>query len=155
MAFAIHILQIAPTKNSEIKALEALYEKRLQPFAKLTELSLTASVSDQRARVQEEEKELFLNKLDPDATLLCLDETGKSLSSEEFADWLGRQKDLGPGKLQCLIGGSHGLHPDLKQKADLVLSLSKMTFTHEMVRPFFKEQLYRAFMILSGKTYHK
>lgn len=151
----IQILQIAPTKDSHLLALEQEYEKRLQAFAQLESLSLPASKSDQRAACQADEKECFLKKLNSKATIVALDEQGQELSSPAFADFLRKIKDFGPGKIQFLIGGSHGLHPDLILAADHRISLSKMTFTHEMVRVFLKEQLYRAFTILVGKTYHK
>ncbi len=151
----IQILQVSKTKDANLAALEAEYEKRLQSFAKLESISLPASKSDERARVQSDESELFLAKLDKDAAILALDEHGQELSTEEFAELLRKERDFGAGKIQFLIGGSHGLHPDVLKAAKKTLSLSKMTFTHEMVRVFLKEQIYRAFTILAGKKYHK
>jgi 23S rRNA (pseudouridine1915-N3)-methyltransferase len=151
----IQILQIAPTKDKNIAALEAEYEKRLQPYAQIETISMPASKSDTRNRVQSDEKGLFLQKLNEDSFVIALDERGQQLTSEEFAALLGQQRDFGPGKVQFLIGGSHGLHTDVLAKAHKKLSLSKMTFTHEMVRVFLMEQLYRAATILVGKKYHK
>lgn len=151
----IQILQIAPTKEAALRTLEQEYEKRLSAFSKLETLSLPASKKDERQAVQEEDLKQFAPKLDPDAYLIALDEQGTQKTSEEFAKTLAQVRDFGPGKIQILIGGSHGLHPDLLAKAKLQLSFSKMTFTHEMIRVFLKEQLYRAFTILAGKTYHK
>ncbi len=151
----IQILQIAPTKDANLKALEAEFEKRLQPFFKLETLTLQASKKDEREAVQEEERLRFLEKWDQGAYVLALDERGNQLSSEAFADFLQKERDFGSGRLQILIGGSHGLHPDLLQKAQSRLSFSKMTFTHEMIRVFLKEQLYRAATLLAGKRYHK
>jgi 23S rRNA (pseudouridine1915-N3)-methyltransferase len=159
----IEILQIASTKNSQIAALEADYEKRLKNI--ITELKVTtlqASKKDQREAVHEEEKERFLEKLKASksgsqgsSVLIALDERGKQHTTEKFAELLKDIRDFKGGKVQMLIGGSHGLHPDLRAKADHVMALSKMTFTHEMVRIFLKEQIYRAAMILSGRKYHK
>ena len=151
----LQILQIAASKDKNIKALEADYEKRLKPYLKLESLSLSASKADDRSRAQAEERDQFLSKLKDDHTLIALDETGKQMSSPDFAKLLKDQRDYGPGKLQFLIGGSNGLHPDILKSAHYTLSLSKMTFTHEMVRVFLKEQLYRACMINAGKRYHK
>ena len=151
----IQILQIAPTKDRNLAELEQEYEKRLSAFAKLETLSLPASKKDERQSVREEDLKQFLPKLDPDAYLIVLDEHGAQKTSEEFAETIAQIRDFGEGKIQILIGGSHGLHPDLLAKAKLKLSFSKMTFTHEMIRVFLKEQLYRAFTILAGKTYHK
>ncbi len=151
----LQILQFSPTKDTNLLALEQEYEKRLRPYLKLESLTLPASKSDQRAKAQEEEWKILEPKLDAHATLIVLDEGGIQLGSPEFAKRLEQERDFGPGKIQVLIGGSHGLHPKAIQAAKLHLSLSKMTFTHEMVRVFFKEQVYRAFMILAGKPYHK
>lgn len=151
----IQILQIAKTRDANLAVLEAEYEKRLQPFAKLESLTFSASKSDERNRAQEDEAKHFLAKLDRDATLFALDERGSLLTTEDFAAALKKIRDLGPGKLQLLIGGSHGLHPTVLAAVHKTVALSKMTFTHEMVRVFLKEQLYRAFSILAGKKYHK
>lgn len=151
----VQILQIGETKDANLKALEAEYEKRLQPYMKLESLSLPACKKDDRSTAREEERKLFEAKLDPKAVLVVLDESGKELTSEIFAQGLEKIRDFEGGSIQFLIGGSHGLHPSLLERAKLTLSLSKMTFTHEMVRVFLKEQLYRACMILAGKTYHK
>ncbi len=151
----IQILQIAPTKDANLKALEAEFEKRLQPFFKLETLTLQASKKDEREAVQEEERLRFLGKWDQGAHVLALDERGSQITSEGFAELLRQQRDFGTGNLQILIGGSHGLHPELLQKAHAQLSFSKMTFTHEMIRVFLKEQLYRAATLLVCKRYHK
>ena len=151
----IQILQIAQTKNKNIVALEEEFEKRLTPFAKLETVTLPASKLDERDKVQKEEHNKILLKINESAYVIALDERGKELTSEDFAELIRHQRDFGPGKIQFIIGGSHGLHPDVRAKAHQSLSLSKMTFTHEMVRVFLKEQLYRAFTILAGKTYHK
>lgn len=151
----IQILQISKTKESAIAELEAEYEKRLSAFASLESLTLPASKKDEREAVQLEEKESFLKKLDRDARIIALDERGKQMTTEEFAELLRKERDFGSGRIQFLIGGSHGLHADVLASAHQSLSLSKMTFTHEMVRVFLKEQVYRAFTILAGKKYHK
>lgn len=151
----IQIIQIAQTKNKNILALEQEYEKRLGPFMKVESITLPASKADKRDRVQSEEKDAFLKKIDRDAYVIALDERGKQLTSEDFAKLIREKRDHGPGRIQFLIGGSHGLHPEVLEVANQKISLSKMTFTHEMVRVFLKEQLYRAAAILAGKTYHK
>jgi 23S rRNA (pseudouridine1915-N3)-methyltransferase len=151
----IQILQIAKTKDSNLAALEAEYEKRLRPFATLENVTLPASKKDEREAVQKEERESFLTKLDRDSHIIALDERGTQLTTEAFTELLRKNRDHGPGRVQFLIGGSHGLHPDVLAAAHQRLSLSKMTFTHEMVRVFLKEQVYRAFTILAGKKYHK
>ncbi|MFT7184594.1 MAG: 23S rRNA (pseudouridine1915-N3)-methyltransferase [Oceanicoccus sp.] len=151
----IQILQFSATKDKHLNSLELEFEKRLRPYFNLETITLTASKADERAKVQLEERDKILAKLDPRAHIIALDERGKLLTSPELAKHLLKQRDFGPGKVQLLIGGSHGLHPDVLEAAHFKLSLSKMTFTHEMVRVFLKEQLYRAAMILARKPYHK
>lgn len=151
----IQILQIAPTKDKNILALEQEFEKRLSPFMQLESVTLPASKSDEREKSQVEEAATMQPKLDRDAYIIALVPTATQLSSEDFAELIRTKRDHGPGCIQFLIGGSHGLHNDLLSVAHQKLSLSKMTFTHEMVRVFLKEQLYRAACILAGKRYHK
>ncbi len=153
--FFIEILQFSPTKDSNVMGLEKTYSTRLQPYRKLQTATLKASTRDERSAAQEEEQERILKALNPEAHFVVLDETGKQFASPEFAELLRKERDFGSGKVQFLIGGSHGVHPEILKQADLVLSFSKMTFTHEMIRPFLLEQLYRACMIWAGKTYHK
>ena len=138
----IQILQISPTKDTNIRALEAEFEKRLGPFCKLETLTL----KDEAA---------LRTKLNTDALKLALHPDAGQMDSLEFANFLRETRDFGPGKLQILIGGPEGHSPELLAEADRQLSFSKMTFTHEMIRVFLKEQLYRAFCILAGKPYHK
>ncbi len=108
---------------------------------------------DERARARE--AEMILKKINADYFVIAMDERGKQLTSPEFADLIREKRDFGPGKIQFVIGGSHGLDDGVRKRANLVLGFSKMTFTHEMIRVFLKEQIYRAFTILVGKTYHK
>ncbi len=134
----VQILQIGETKDSNLRALEQEFEKRLKPYFKLETLTVKNLES----------------KLDSDAFVIALDERGKHFTSEEFAAQIGTLKDRGT-PIQFVIGDFAGLPPEIRDRAQLTLALSKMTFTHEMVRVFLKEQLYRACMILAGKPYHK
>lgn len=134
----VQILQVGETKDPNLRALEQEFEKRLQPYFKLE----TCTVKD------------LTKALDPDAFTIALDERGKHFTSEEFAQQIGALKDRGT-PIQFVIGDFAGLPPAIRERAHLTLALSKMTFTHEMVRVFLKEQLYRACMILAGKPYHK
>lgn len=87
--------------------------------------------------------------------IIALDERGKSLSSVDFAKNIGRWRDDGAAALSFVIGGPDGLHPDMRRSCALTLSLSAMTFPHQMARLLLAEQLYRAFAILSGHPYHR
>jgi 23S rRNA (pseudouridine1915-N3)-methyltransferase len=140
----IQILQIAPTKDANIAALEAEYEKRLRPFFKLESITIPLKKED-----------TLIKHLDPDAHIIALSPDASQLSSTDFATLIKKTRDHGPGRIQFLIGGSHGLHESVLAAAHQTLSFSKMTFTHEMIRVFLKEQIYRAATIIAGKRYHK
>lgn len=134
----VQILQVGETKDAHLHALELEFEKRLRPYFDLETLTV---------------KKLE-TKLKPDAFVIALDERGKQLTSPEFAAQIQVLKDRGT-PIQFVIGDFNGLTEEIRSKSQLTLALSKMTFTHEMVRVFLKEQLYRACMILAGKPYHK
>jgi len=151
----IKIIQVGQTKEAPLKTLEAEYEKRLKAFIKLETITIQSCKKDDRTQAQKEEADEIRKHLDKNALIVALDENGQEMTSEEFAKWISHVRDFGEGKIEFVIGGSHGLHPDLQSQAKTIISFSKMTFTHEMIRVFLKEQLYRAFMILSNKTYHK
>lgn len=105
-------------------------------------------------QIKEIEGKKILAAIKPGFFLVCLDEIGKKQTSSEFAVFFQNKIDLGQN-ITFVIGGALGLSDNLKQKADLLLSFSKMTFTHQMVRIFLLEQIYRAFNILQGTGYHK
>ncbi len=107
------------------------------------------------ARQQNEEGQILLGSVPQSAKVVALAPLGRQLSSEELADLLCRWEDQGVREIAFVIGGPTGLAPELVQKADYVLSLSRMTFTHEMARLLVLEQLYRAFSIKAGTGYHK
>ncbi|PYE88042.1 23S rRNA (pseudouridine(1915)-N(3))-methyltransferase RlmH [Phyllobacterium leguminum] len=112
-----------------------------------------AATADQRK--QEEAARLFEALDGGGARLILLDERGKELSSENFAGHLGRMRDEGQRQLILAIGGPDGHDPRLRARADLVLSLSAMTWPHQIARILIAEQLYRAATILSGHPYHR
>ncbi len=156
----IAILQLGKTKQSYFQEAEAEYLKRLRPFADvkvitLKETSAPYDQNDSTRNVAKQKEALDLLKhLPKDTYLVALDERGKTMSSVEFAGFLGKQKDFGGGNITFIIGGPFGLADQIVKKAQLKLSFSPMTFTHEMIRTILLEQIYRAFTILSGKKYH-
>ena len=110
------------------------------------------------ARLQNEEGQILLGSVPRSggaARVVALAPAGKQLSSEDLAELLSRWEDQGVREIAFLIGGPTGLAPELIEKADYVLSLSRMTFTHEMARMLVLEQLYRAYSIKAGTGYHK
>jgi 23S rRNA (pseudouridine1915-N3)-methyltransferase len=103
---------------------------------------------------KEKEGEAILKKLNPTDTLILLDENGKQYSSVDFSDFLQGKMNAGTRQLVLVIGGPYGFSDALYQKAEGKISLSKMTFSHQMIRLFIVEQLYRAFTILRNEPYH-
>lgn len=106
-------------------------------------------------RIKDEEGAILLAHLEPKSLLVVLDPGGRQFSSEKLAVSLGEWRDCGKNHLTIVLGGALGLSAAVLARADLVLSLSQMTFTHEMARLLIVEQLYRAFNILTGTGYHK
>lgn len=105
-------------------------------------------------RQREEAQNLLKSR--PNASLLvALDEKGKSLKSEAFADWIARERDRGTPAIHFVLGGADGLAPRVRNDADLVLSFSLLTWPHQLARILLAEQLYRATTILSGHPYHR
>jgi 23S rRNA (pseudouridine1915-N3)-methyltransferase len=106
------------------------------------------------AGAKEEENERLLAALAKiDGVIVVLDERGKELLSTEFASWIGKKRDLGDS-ITFVLGGAFGLDDRIRSKAQLVFSLSRMTFPHELCKLVFLEQLYRAHSILAGSGYH-
>jgi 23S rRNA (pseudouridine1915-N3)-methyltransferase len=109
---------------------------------------------DSGTRKREEAKAL-LGEGDTPSRLLVFDECGKPLSSQEFANLIGKWRDEGTRTLTLLIGGADGLHESIREKADRIVSFGAMTMPHQLVRIAVCEQLYRAGTILSGHPYHR
>lgn len=133
-----------------------MYASRLRhyiPFT-ITEIPELKNVSAfSREQIKAREGELILQKLRPSDHVVLLDEHGKEFRSLEFASDI--QKKLNTGKdIVYVIGGAYGFSDDVYARSDSKISLSKMTFSHQMVRTIFAEQLYRAFTIIKGESYH-
>lgn len=112
-------------------------------------------VRDAAPTAKAEEGRRLLAAVPDGARVIALDETGRTLSSRELADWIGRAMDDGNRDLCLLIGGADGLDAPVIQRADLVLSLGRVTWPHLLVRGMLAEQLYRAQQILAGHPYHR
>jgi 23S rRNA (pseudouridine1915-N3)-methyltransferase len=116
-------------------------------------------VEDRRApagkRRRQREGDLLLATLDPSTTIVVLDESGEQLDSVAFADRLRRWRDAGQRDFAFVVGGADGVDRRLRDRADLVLSLGRMTWPHLLVRALLLEQIYRAQQILAGHPYHR
>lgn len=153
----IDLLFLGKTKNNYLAAGIADFCGRLKRYADL-EVKILKEVkpaSKPELLVKQEEGAILLARLQPGSFLIVLDPGGRQLSSEELAVCLGDLRDCGKNHLTIVLGGALGLADEVLARAGLVLSLSKMTFTHEMARLLVVEQLYRAFNIMSGTGYHK
>ena len=153
----IKLLTIGKTDSGELQKLIDVYLKRLKHYVKfeLTVLpdiknTKNLSASDQ----MDKEAELILKHIDSTDTLFLLDENGKEYTSVGFANQLQKQMNSGIKEWVLVIGGPYGFSDAIKQKASGIISLSKMTFSHQMVRLFIVEQIYRAFTILRNEPYH-
>lgn len=120
--------------------------------AVLPDIKNTKSITQQRQK--ELEGEQILQFLQPGDYVALLDERGREFSSREFAAWIDARMVSGLKRLVLAVGGPYGFSEAVYQRADFKISLSRMTFSHEMVRLFFAEQLYRAMTILRGEPYH-
>lgn len=118
----------------------------------IPELKNTKSLSAEQQK--EKEGELILKALQPGDVVVLLDEHGREFRSIEFADWVERKMHTVNKRLVFIIGGPYGFAPKVYAAAQEKISLSKMTFSHQMIRLIFVEQLYRAFTILNNNPYH-
>ncbi|TWO31838.1 23S rRNA (pseudouridine(1915)-N(3))-methyltransferase RlmH [Seonamhaeicola sediminis] len=153
----IRLLAIGKTDNNELQQLINQYIKRLGFYIKFSfeiipDLKNTKNLSEEQQK--QKEGELILNLTGKSDTLILLDEKGKQYSSVVFSEYLQKHMNSGIKQLVFVIGGPYGFSEAIYQRANGKLSLSKMTFSHQMVRLFFIEQLYRGFTILKNEPYH-
>jgi 23S rRNA (pseudouridine1915-N3)-methyltransferase len=153
----IKLLSIGKTDNKDLQALIADYQKRLGFYVKfefeiIPDLKKVKNLSEDQQK--QKEGELILNKLSNTDVLILLDENGKQFDSVGFSNYLQKHMNSGIKRLVFVIGGPYGFSPDVYQKSNGKLSLSKMTFSHQMIRLFMIEQLYRSFTILRNEPYH-
>ncbi len=136
------------------------YEKRLGAYIKL----YTIEISDEKVKVEndseialamEKEGNNILSKIKDNQYVITLEILGKNLSSEEFASKIDNLMLIGKSDVVLVIGGSYGLSDSVKKRSDFALSFSRMTFPHQMMRVVLLEQVYRAYRIITGASYHK
>ena len=153
----VKLITVGKTDVPWVKEGLDLYVSRLRhyvPFS-LAEIPQLKNVSAfSQEQIKEKEGELILKQVAPGYTFILLDERGKQYRSVEWADWIQRQLSKGGKGLVFVVGGAYGFSQKVYERADGLVSLSKMTFSHQMVRTVFAEQLYRAFTIIRGEPYH-
>ena len=154
----ITLLSIGKTTQSWLLQGIKVYESRLPHYTSFEYIELPDVKLKQKkpdmSQVQQAEAEKILKALNKEDHLILLDENGKSFSSMAFAKWIEKKQVSGIKNLVLLIGGPYGFHESLKQRSVGKVSLSEMTFSHQMVRLFAIEQIYRAMTILKGEPYH-
>ena len=153
----ITLLALGKTEEKYLQSGIDIYLKRLKHYIKLEvveipELKQTKGLSQEQQKAKE--AELISKKLNPTDFVVLLDERGQELSSLQFADLLNKRMLASTQNLVFIIGGPYGFDNSIYQRVNEKLSLSKLTFSHQMVRLFFVEQVYRAFTILKGEPYH-
>ncbi len=152
----IKVLTIGKTKASYLQDGEEEYKKRLSFYTTLEWIILpdVSSKGMSHELIKEKEAPLFLKHIKAEDKVWLLDERGKTFTSMEFSQQIQKNMNAGTKTLILIIGGAFGFHSSLYDRADAKVSLSALTFSHEMVRLFLLEQLYRAHTILKGESYH-
>ncbi len=150
----LQFIWIGKAKSAAIAGLVDDYLGRVKKFVRV-EVSEIRDRNDSGKRLMEREAEEILARLDADTFVVALDEKGRELTSHQFADFFQKHQINATQKIAFIIGGHLGLAQSIRQRADLLLSLSQMTLTHELARIFLVEQVYRAFAILHNLPYQK
>lgn len=153
----INLLVVGKTNKTYLQDAESEYVKRLGKYIKfqkieIPELKNAKNLSE--IQIKEQEGKLILNKLEPHGFIVLLDDKGKEFTSKKWANWIQEQMNRGYKHVTFVIGGAYGFSEAVYEKSNSKMSLSRMTFSHQMVRLFFTEQLYRGFTILNNEPYH-
>jgi 23S rRNA (pseudouridine1915-N3)-methyltransferase len=153
----ITFLTVGKTEDAYLKDGIEKYVKRLKHYTKLLIIEID-ELKNTKALTQEQQKakeaELILRKITPTDHVILLDEKGVELTSQQFAAYIDRKAIGSVANLVFIVGGPYGFDASVYARANDKLSLSAMTFSHQMVRLFFTEQLYRAYTIIKGEPYH-
>lgn len=150
----LRLLWVGRTQEAWVKAGIEEYAGRVKRYAQFELAEIKEEKGGQPELTRQREAERLEKLLPKNGKLILLDETGEQFTSTQFAELLGRYRDNSTPEIIFAIGGAYGFSDGLRSRADRLISLSKMTFTHQMIRPFFLEQLYRAFTILNNEGYH-
>ena len=152
----IKIVSVGSIKEKFLKDAISEYLKRLTRFAKIEIIEVDESKIQNKSeeQVKKEEGERLLKKIGQDEFVFLLDLKGESISSEVLAQKINDLINKGISPLTFVIGGTLGLSEEVRKRANIKLSISKMTFTHQMCRMIVLEQIYRAFKIINNEEYH-
>ena len=153
----IELIVIGKTDSPEIAALVETYAKRVNHYCRFAVTTLPDVRNTRHLTARQQctaEGEALLRQFTEGDCVVLLDERGEEMRSTEFADWLQKRLNSGRKRLVMVIGGPYGVSEAVYARADARLSLSRMTFSHQIVRAIFAEQIYRAFTILNNEPYH-
>jgi 23S rRNA (pseudouridine1915-N3)-methyltransferase len=153
----IKLLVVGQTPKNYLSDGEAIFTSRLNKyinFEKQEIPDLKNAKNMTTEQIKQEEGKLLLQKIGTTDLVVLLDEKGKEYRSVDFAQWLQNTFNQGPKQIVFVVGGPYGFSDDVYTRANQKIALSKMTFSHQMIRLFFVEQLYRAFSILKNEPYH-
>lgn len=153
----IVFLVIGKTDESYLDTGILKYIKRLEHYVPF-EMKIIPDIKNRKTLTEEQQKkaegELILSNINVGDDLVLLDENGKTFSSVAFSQWIEKQMNIGSKRMIFVVGGPYGFSKEVYAKAKFKISLSEMTFSHQMIRLIFVEQLYRAFTIIKGEPYH-
>ncbi|MEM1339237.1 MAG: 23S rRNA (pseudouridine(1915)-N(3))-methyltransferase RlmH [Bacteroidota bacterium] len=153
----IKLLAIGKTDSAELRVLFKKYENRLKRYVPF-EFEMLPDLKNRKVLTKEVQKEkegqLLLQQIKPSDLVVVLDEKGNQFTSKAFSNYLQKRMNSGIKNLVFVIGGPYGFSPAVYERCSDQISLSKMTFSHQMIRLFAVEQLYRAYTILRNEPYH-
>ena len=151
----IKLIVVGKTKSSELVRLINEYVKRINFYKKfkIIEVNSLKSKKNSEKKIKKIEGENVLKSVKKNELIFLLDENGKSFNSRKFANFLSNKFKTNKS-IVFVVGGAHGFSNEIKQKSNEIISLSEMTFSHQIIRLFFTEQVYRALTILNNHPYH-
>lgn len=153
----ITLLVVGASDNKHFIAAQKDYEERLKHYIQF-EMSVIPDIKNTRSLTTEQQKqqegEKILRQIQQNDYIVLLDEHGTEMSSTELSLWLRKRMNASTRRLLFIVGGPYGFSPDVYKKAHAQISLSRLTYSHQMIRLIFTEQLYRAMTILHGEPYH-
>ena len=150
----IKLITVGKIKEKYLKDAILEYTKRISKYTKLEIIELPDYDYDNKQIVLEKEKDNIIKHINPRDYVITMQIEGKNISSEDFADKIDKVFVTNPN-IVFIIGGSYGLHDDIKKISNFSLSFSKMTFPHQLFRVLLLEQIYRAYKIINNESYHK
>lgn len=154
----ITLIQVGKTVQSYLQEGITDYQNRLKHYCNFELITILPSKAVQAAghieSIKKSDSNLILGKLNAGDFIVLLDENGKEFNSTGFAEFVNSHQIKSTKNLVFIIGGAYGFSDELYQRCNSKISLSRLTFSHQMVRLFFTEQLYRAFTIIKGESYH-